>query len=579
MPLAKPLFAIAIAVAALFALTACNGVFYAGAPAPVDKFKLTGIFPTTQRPSASFDDSILASPLAHVLNGRTRIIAPVSDGTIAALDADIGESLWQLKVPTPENRPALLAATPVLVDDLLVLVYQSLADGVKAGHHLAVLDLARGRWHDGFPLLTITAEQPTGDGKGVVKLNPATAYSHAALKHWRPSGRQLGYVYAGFGSAGDVQPFHGWLFEVDLDAWRKGGGNALKTVLLATPESDCPSKMEYGTQEMICGGGIWAPAGPLLDISDDGPHLLVATGNGQVDPNRKDYANAVLKIDVDKPFDAACDARLCAGFDPFKPASACLESCKNLFIPRPKAGDPPLKPPYHECDNRGFWECLAWMDYDLGANPPVKVKLEDGRSVLVQAGKDGAAYLLDAEHLGTQYDRLQIAELCGSPTDLCKLSWAGMIVTQPLRTEIDGEPVVIIPTFSPDQTHVAGVVAVKIVTMDGQPKLKPFWRFPTADYPDAIKLFRSHPSFPVMTTHLGRHKNAVVWLVDIGGNGTLYGIRARDGRVVAKQTLKGSGRQLSFPLIVGDRIYLASKLPTTGKAFIEAYRIEPTAGE
>jgi len=87
------------------------------------------------------------------------------------------------------------------------------------------------------------------------------------------------------------------------------------------------------------------------------------------------------------------------------------------------------------------------MDYDLGANAPVKVRMEHGRSVLVQPGKDGGVYLIDADHLGLQYDRLQIADICGTLTDPCKIPWSGMIVTQPTLSYIDNEPIVVIPTF------------------------------------------------------------------------------------------------------------------------------------
>ncbi len=574
MNFAKQFLFAAVAVMTGFALTAC-GTFYHADADRSDEYNVVKIFPTDSHPSVMFDASIMASSVLDSSHGQPRIIVPVSNGTLAALDAQTGALLWELKVPTPEGQQAQLAASPVVVDNKLVVVYQSLDKGVRTSHRLAVLDLLTNQWDSRFPVLTFAAEQPSADGKAMVKFNPPNAYSHAALKSWKPKGSKLGYVYAGFGNAADVQPFHGWLFEIDLDAWRQQGvKQAIKNILLTTPEVDCPSKMEYGTQEMICGGGIWAPAGPLLEQTGDTIELFVATGNGQVDLARHDYANALLRVKPGQPFDDGCDANLCANFKPLNPNPACMVSCKNLFIPRLAEGNAPLKPANHECDNKNFWECLAWMDYDLGANSPIKITLKDGRSVLVQAGKDGGAYLLDANHLGIQYDRLQIAQLCGSPTDLCKLSWAGMIVTQPVQTTVDEEPVVIIPTFSPDKTNVAGVVALKIVLENGSPKLQLFWRFPAANYPDALTLFRSHPSFPVLTTHLGRQGDAIVWVVDIGANGTLYGIRAKDGTLVAKQSLQGSGRQLSMPLIIGDKIYLASIMPKTGKAMIEAYRIE-----
>lgn len=565
-----PAFALMLSVNLI--LSACAGLEPAPQPLP---FSLAKLFPSPRLPSMSFDASIIASALSDASKLRPQLIVPASDGTIAALDADSGALQWRLQIPCDAGQQVQLAATPAKIGDQLVVLYQCLAQGVRMRHQLAVVDLKHQRLDGRFKALTFRAELPDIDGKALIKFNAPTAYSHAELKHIAQPGGQLGLVYAAFGNAGDVQPYHGWIFEIDMDAWqRRGTQQAVKNVMLTTPESDCPVKMAYGTQEMICGGGIWVPSGPLVTEDQGDANLYIPTGNGQVNLARHDYANAVLRVKPGLKFDAACDAQLCAQFDPAHPDSACLDSCKNLFIPRLGADEPPFKPPFHECDDKDFWECLAWMDYDLGANTPIKATLANGQTVLVQAGKDGGAYLIDAEHLGTQYDRLQIAPLCGSPTDLCKLSWAGMIVTQPVQTQVGQDPVVIIPTFSADQTHTSGVVALKIIVANGRPKFRPFWQFPNPEQPDALKMFRSHPSFPALTTHLGPHGEAIVWIVDIGSPGTLYGIRAKDGVMVAKQTLQGSGRQLSMPLIINDKIYLSSKTPDTGKAIIEAFRIE-----
>ena len=562
-------------ILAVLILPACNAVYRSEAAKP-ERFNLVKIFPSESRPSVTFDASIIASSVLDISQAKPRIIVPVSNGIIAALDAETGTLDWQLNAPAQEGQQVQLISTPVIIGNKLVILYQCLDKGVRTSHRLAVIDLVKKQFDNSFPVLTFAAEQATADGKASVKFNPPTAYSHAALKHIDRAGSQNGFVYAAFGNAGDIQPFHGWVFEIDMDAWQQQGvKQAIRNVLLTTPETECPAKMEYGTQEMICGGGVWVPAGPLITGAKDNVELFIPTGNGQVDLARHDYANALMRVKPGLQFDAGCDAKLCAAFNPLKPDPACITSCKNLFIPRLAEGNAPIKPPYHECDDKDFWECLAWMDYDLGANAPVKVELENGREVLVQAGKDGGAYLIDAEHLGIQYDRLQIAKLCGSPTDLCKLSWAGMIVTQPVQASVDGEPVVVIPTFSADKTNAAGLVALKIVLENGRPKFKPFWRFPDANHAEALQMFRSHPSFPVLTTHLGHRHDAIVWLVDIGAHGTIYGIRAKDGVMVAKQNLQGSGRQLSMPLIVGNTLYLASMMPNTGKAMIEAYRIEP----
>ncbi len=544
-------------------------------PATAPLLPLTKLFPTVQQPASLFSASIIASSVLDLSQGKARVMVPVSNGLIAALDAKTGQVDWQVNLPAPHGAEEVqLVATPVLAGDKLIVLYQCLEQSVRISHRLAVLDLARQQLDSEFPILEINAEKSAADGKGTVKFNPKTAFSHAELKHILPSGSKWGLVYAGFGNSSDVQPFHGWLFEIDLDAWHQHGPqHAVRNVLLTTPESTCPVTLFHGTQEMICGGGIWSPAG--ITIVPDGSgdfDLFVPTGNGQVDIARHDYSNAVLKLKPGLQFHDGCDRRLCQNFDPLNPSESCISSCKNLFIPRLMPNDAPIKPADGECDRRNFWECLAWLDFDLGANTPIKVTLKDGRSVLVQPGKDGGVYLIDAEHLGVQYDRMQIAEVCGTPTDGCARTWMGMIVTEPVQSQVAGEPVVVIPTFMPDKSHPAGLVALKITLENGQPTFKRFWQFPNPNSPEALQAFRSHPSLPAITRN--EAGDDVVWIVDIGLPGTLYGVRIKDGQLMAKQTLQGTGRQQSRPLVYQNSLYIASIKPSTGQGFIEAYQVE-----
>ena len=576
-------FSTAIVIVASIVLISCSSFYRSGLNQP-GHFKLERLFPTGAHPSVTFDDSIIASPVLDLSQGKPLILVPASNGIIAALDGETGALDWQINAPAPEGQLAELISTPVIIGDKLVILYQCLEKGVRTSHRLAVIDIIKKQLDPAFPVLVLSAEKPAFGGIGTVKFNPPKAYSHSALKHALKTGSKLGYLYAAFGNSGDEQPYHGWLFEIDMDAWRSvkpvhGNVNAkpaISNVLLTTPESDCPVNKElYANQELICGGGIWTPSGPQIYPAGDGYELFVATGNGQIDLGRHDYANTIMRLKAGLNFDAGCDANLCASFNPLNPDEACMASCKNLFIPRLKSGDAPLKPANGECDNKSFPECLAWMDYDLGGSTPVKVDLDKSHSVLVQAGKDGAAYLIDAGHLGTQYDRLQIVDLCGTKADPCSRSWMGMIVTQPVLATIEQDPVVVIPTFEPDKSHPAGLVALKIVLEAGLPKFKRFWQFPDPLSPEALQTFRSHPSLPVINKP-GGDGSEIVWIVNIGKNGTVYGVRIKDGTLVAKQTLKGTGRPLSFPLIHGNNIYMASKIPDTNKAMIEAYRIDLT---
>ncbi|MDD2659429.1 MAG: hypothetical protein PHY54_07095 [Methylococcales bacterium] len=573
-------FSIALAIVTVIFLISCASPNRSGLNQQ-EHFKLERLFPSAAHPSVTFDERIFASPVLDLSQGKARIIVPVLTGLIAALDAETGALDWQINAPTPEGQLTQLVSTPVIIGDKLVILYQCLENGVRTSHRLAVIDLTKKRLDESFPVLVLSAEKPAFGGTGTVKFNPPTASSHSALKHADKPGSKLGYVYAAFGSALDEQPFHGWLFEIDMDSWqvpRQGNAEAkpaISSVLLTTPEAECPVAERYGSTEMICGGGIWAPAGPQVYPSGKEFELFVPTGNGQIDIGRHDYANTLMRLKPGLKFDPGCDESACANFNPVNPDKACMASCKNLFIPRLLENDAPFKPAGGECDNKSFWECLARMDYDLGASAPVKVDMKNGHSVLVQPGKDGGVYLIDAEHLGTQYDRLQIVDICGTKADPCKFGWMGMIVTQPVLTYIDNEPVVVIPAFVADNTHPAGLIALKIVQEKGTPKFKRFWQFPDPSSPEAVQSFRNHISLPA-TAKLGKNGDDIIWVVDTGNPGTVYGVRIKDGALVAKQALKGAGRHDTSLLIYGNNIYMASILPGTNKGMLEAYRIDTT---
>ena len=62
-----------------------------------------------------------------------------------------------------------------------------------------------------------------------------------------------------------------------------------------TPELDCGTVGHSGSRERVCGGGLWAPSGPLLVPRDGGYELVLASGNGQLDLTRADYANTLMR--------------------------------------------------------------------------------------------------------------------------------------------------------------------------------------------------------------------------------------------------------------------------------------------
>jgi hypothetical protein len=364
-----------------------------------------------------------------------------------------------------------------------------------------------------------------------------------------------------FGNAATIQPYHGWVFEIDLDRWKSSGADAaITSALLVTPETDCGVEGKSGAYEMICGGGVWTPAGPQVFPTPDGFELIVPTGNGQLDLGRRDYANTLMRVKPGLQFDPGCDARLCADFDPIAPSEACMASCRNLFIPRLLPGDPPLRPASGRCDGKTLLECYALLDADLGSCAPIKVELEAGPSVFVQPGKDGSVYLLDAEHMGTLYDRETIVEFCGGPDDDCSGNrWRGMIVTQPTLTEVDGVPVVLVATFNFDETHPAGVVALKIRVEEGVPGLEPFWRVPDFESREAVKRFRHYPS-RIALSEAGAAVGATAWVVEGSRHdeGTIHGIRVRDGEVLERISMQGHGMKFVLPVIHEGRLFAPS---------------------
>jgi hypothetical protein len=199
------------------------------------------------------------------------------------------------------------------------------------------------------------------------------------------------------------------------------------------------------------------------------------------------------------------------------------------------------------------------------------VKLASGLELLAYPAKDGALYLIDADHLGTQYDRAQLVSVCGTERDACLWDWAGMIVTQPAVTELDGDPLVLVPTFMPDASHPAGVVAVAITQSDDGPQLAVRWQTPGFEDEAAITRFRRHPS-RIQLSEDGQ----VAWLVETAAareRGRLLALRVSDGAILVDELLAGPGYRFTLPLLIGDRIFVPSCQPDQGPSALEVFDI------
>lgn len=109
-------------------------------------------------------------------------------------------------------------------------------------------------------------------------------------------------------------------------------------------------------------GAIWAASGPAVD---DAGNLFVATGNGEsTDPNNYDHGNSIVKLAPDL-----------TELDHFAPTT---------------------------------WAADSAADADLGSTGPSL--LADG--LIFQAGKNGTAYLVDANNLGGIGGEKYQAPLC-----------------------------------------------------------------------------------------------------------------------------------------------------------------------
>ena len=536
--------------------------------------QLTRVFPQDKDQKQPFAGCITASPLLISSQDSSFILVAASDGLIAGVQPKTGEIIWEVQLPVPEGYRPWQLATPARFHNKIAVAYQvrALRTYERLSHRVAIIDLEQRRLDPAFPIVELHAEKPTADGTGVVSFNPPTSLSRSALAYGPGVGDHLGYVYVSFGNYQDIQPWHGWVFELDLSAWQNQGAEAaISGVLLTTPETSCPKAGWAGTRHTICGGGVWTPAGPQVYPVGDSFELLVSTGNGQLDLTRQDYANTLMRVGPGLEFESGCDEQLCAAFNPSDPDLACLQSCRNLFIPRLPAGDESLRPPPGICEGMTFWECIVWSDYDLGANAPIKVNIPNGPTVYVQPSKDGSVYLIDAEHMGTLYDREKIVDICGAAEDKCKADWAGMIVTQPTLTEVDGVPVVIVPTFMPDTTHSAGWVALKIILENGRPRFEPFWQAPDFSTPEALDRFRHHPT-RVAIAPFGEAGEKYAWG---GDRNVALGVRLRDGHIVVRQRLLGWRSRNLLPLIHDNILYIPTCKHDDGPSRLEAYAIGP----
>lgn len=533
-----------------------------------DGLVLTRLWPTKSRPSHAFAGNFWASPVLVQLPQQAPFLAVLpSSGSVAALDLESGRLLWNRKLPHGPTEAPELRAAPAQVGDRLMVVYTTRDRASGAINHRAVMvDLRSGAIDANFPILTLTASARAAGDAGLIHFDPRWQLPRAAA--YSPSADGLGAAYVTFSGDRDQGAWRGWLIKVDLERWRQGRLQDAISGFSTTREPEC----DDGSEGKLCGGGLWAYAGPSVRQTPAGDEIVIQSGNGRLDVHRDSYGQSMMRLRGDLSFAPNCDMKICNATNPRDPSPACLATCENLFVPRLMPGDAPLAPADGSCNGKTFLECLEVKDWDMGSTSPTEVTVS-GRSFYVTGGKSGDVFLLDARRLGILYDHQRAIELCGTSSDPCPNPNEGMMMTQPVAVNVDGNPLVIMPTYNPDDSHSAGVVAFRVVVESGAPKLKLAWRAPDPKSEDARSWFRAPPTRPVVSMVAGE---PIVWVANNGRDGRLLAIRARDGAILARARTGGWPMRNSKPVVWGNVVYLSAAVEgREDLSWVEAFKVSP----
>ena len=198
-----------------------------------------------------------AAPLAVRVRGRILVIISAQNGTVYALDGLDGSTLGSKGANTSRrdsrNQRYAEPSRKIYVRCLC------LENRVGAPTTSRSDNQPQNRQAGAPPPHSKNLVQPRQAMMAVLwcsTLRPR--YLRAALVNAGRKHNSKGMLYVSFGNSSDIQPWHGWLFELDLDAWAaRGVAAAINAVLLSTPESSCGIPGESGSSDMICGGGIW----------------------------------------------------------------------------------------------------------------------------------------------------------------------------------------------------------------------------------------------------------------------------------------------------------------------------------
>ncbi len=244
------------------------------------------------------------------------------------------------------------------------------------------------------------------------------------------------------------------------------------------------------------GGGIWAPGG----IAQAGGALLVATGNNFGAQTWHD-GEAVLRLQPDL-------GRPLSKQDYFAPAD---------------------------------WRKLDARDLDLGGVNPMPLADPGGGAakLVVALGKNGDAYLLDADELGGIGEPVASAHVSRAP-----------IITAPAAYGAGGETYVVFVAAPEDCPQgQRGDLAGLRLERGAKPGLRVAWC--------AQAQGRGSP----MVTTTGGGRDSIVWIAGAEGDDELHGFDAETGKVVfdGRGTKMDGVPRFQTPVAASARLYVAGR--------------------
>lgn len=344
-------------------------------------------------PRGSEGQPLIAS--VEMRDGKTHQVCYAADmaGNVYAWDADNGQLLWQQHVATPIKGSRAIDAwninvhwcflsTPVidLNDGALYLCSWDSPDGsvAQAGFHVHALSLVDGH-----------ALTPPHSLEGVVYAPanlPVQRFSSAARKQRAAltislvpgeAGKVHKVLWVACGSVQETGPqARGWVVAIDLATWKPVG---------------------WTTAVRFNGGGIWQGAQGLTVDAKTGD-CLGMTGNGAFDgisefgecffrlrylPEAGGAAARLRCVDHWSPFSDTGRA----GADPTLVDDSQIAGAERDDELGPTNQMEPINPSNYN----------NFLDQDLGSGGPLLI---DELGLLLGAGKDGIAYVLDAANLG-----------------------------------------------------------------------------------------------------------------------------------------------------------------------------------